>query len=92
MLPLTTPESQIIVSTVDVVRYTFLISTDIKAHIPLLLVGPTGGCGFGARVSVETLLWLGWAGHVMLSPIVHPYAHPESRAPAPSSSTSAPEP
>eukprot|EP00798_Chlamydomonas_sp_ICE-L_P021154 gene21154-28043_t len=34
--------SQIIVTTVDVVRYTFMISTLVAHHMPLLLVGPTG--------------------------------------------------
>ncbi|GFH22696.1 uncharacterized protein HaLaN_20203, partial [Haematococcus lacustris] len=34
--------SQIIVTTLDVVRYSFLIATLVAAHQPLLLVGPTG--------------------------------------------------
>ncbi|GAX82307.1 hypothetical protein CEUSTIGMA_g9736.t1 [Chlamydomonas eustigma] len=34
--------SQIIVTTVDVVRYTFLLATSIEHHVPILLVGPTG--------------------------------------------------
>lgn len=36
-----THHPQIVVTTVDVVRYSFLINTDITAHIPLLLVRTT---------------------------------------------------